>query len=102
MQLPHRHIERLTTSALEGSLSVDLGWYQLWPADEIDELNQGYHVNEFWPDYFAFGSNGGGEMFAYDKDMRVVMIPFISDDPEEIVTLANSWDVFETFIESGS
>jgi SMI1 / KNR4 family (SUKH-1) len=63
----------------------DLGanpWYiQLWPAGEVLLANRDYEVETNVPGFFAFGSSGGGEMFALDlrhgQPWPVVMIPFI-------------------------
>src|SRR5947209_6466533 len=46
----------------EGQLAVEPGWFQLWSAEEVLELNRDYGVNEFLPGFFGFGSSGGGEL----------------------------------------
>jgi hypothetical protein len=38
----------------------------LWRVEELRERNAGYEVAEFAPGLFLFGSNGGGEAFAFD------------------------------------
>ena len=51
-----------------------------WQVDELLKMNTSYNVAEFWPDLFLFGSDGGGEAFAFDKrssPMLIVMTPFI-------------------------
>ena len=51
----------------EGDLGVEPGWFCPWPADEVVANNEGYRVAEFYGDFLAFGSNGGGEMLAFDR-----------------------------------
>jgi hypothetical protein len=67
----------------------------LWPEGEIAALNESYHVHEFAPDLLAFGSDGGGEMLAFDRFGRVLMLPFILMDESEAVVMADSWHAFE-------
>jgi len=49
-----------------GDLGIDPGWVSLWPAEEVVGLNHGYEVQQWIPGFFGFGSNGGGELFAFD------------------------------------
>ena len=74
----------------EGQLAVEPGWFQLWPVEEVLELNRAYGVNEFLPGFFGFGSSGGGELLALDlrsgPPFRVVMVPFIPMDEAEAVS----------------
>ncbi len=83
---------------VEGELSVDPGRFQLWPVDQLDELNQGYRVAECLPGFRGFGSNGGGEFLAFDSENRVVMVPFIPMDEKGAQLVAESWADFEATI----
>ena len=56
----------------EGGLSVEPGWFQLWPPAEIERWNREYQVAEFAPEFLGFGSSGGGELLAFDAGGRVV------------------------------
>ena len=52
----------------------------LWRVEELIELNKAYRVAEYAPGLFAFGSDGGGEAFAFDRRsdaMPVVSVPFV-------------------------
>src|SRR5438874_74691 len=57
-------------------------WIRFWPAGELADRNAGYRVKEFAPGLAYFGSNGGGEAYAWDsrpnRTARYVVIPFIS------------------------
>lgn len=83
----------------EGALSVDPGWFQLWPPAEIEQMNRDYHVQEFVPGFFGFGSNGGGELLAFDSGGRVFMIPFVPMSADEAKPVADSWAEFVEGIE---
>jgi hypothetical protein len=82
LNLPKDYLDFLSLSnGGEGELPVDPYWFQIWSAENVLEHNEGYQVAQFLPGFFAFGSNGGGEMLAFDtrKDgaWPVYMIPFV-------------------------
>lgn len=55
-------------------------YMHLWRVEELLTLNLAYQVAEYAPDLFVFGSNGGGEAFAFDRrldPMPVVAVPFV-------------------------
>jgi hypothetical protein len=83
----------------EGGLTVEPGWFQLWPPDEVEHWNRDYHVSEFAPGFLGFGSSGGGEMLAFDTDGRVVMIPMVGMSPDDAKPVADSWSEFIERIE---
>ena len=85
---------------MEGPASSDiLSWFQLWPADELDYWNEQYQVAKCAPGVVGFGSNGGGDMLAFDADGRVVLVPFIGMEIENSQLVAPSWLEFERIIE---
>ena len=52
----------------------------LFKAEELKPFNDAYEVNEYAPGLVLFGSNGGGEGYAFDTrdaSMPVVRVPFI-------------------------
>jgi hypothetical protein len=92
-----RYIERGGTT--EAFLSCEFpGYMQLWPIDEIDEYNRGYQVQEYAPRFLCFGSNGGGELLAFDESGKVVCLPAVGMEPEYARPVADSWSQFSTFI----
>lgn len=38
----------------------------IWPLEDLEEINQLASINEFAPGLILFGSNGGGESYAFD------------------------------------
>lgn len=80
-------------------MSVDPGWFQLWPLDELEQGNRDYQVQENAPGFVGFGSSGGGELLAFDANGRVVMIPFIGMSADAAWPIADSWNEFLEKIE---
>lgn len=83
----------------EGGLSVEPGWFQLWSPAEVEQLNRDYHVQEFVPEFVGFGSNGGGELLAFDAAGRVFMLPFVGMSTRDARQVAGSWAEFVERIE---
>ncbi len=97
--LPQEYIGFLQYSnGGRGSLGINPGWFQLWAAEEVIELNKGYRIDKDLPGYFGFGSNGGGELFAFEiikgEPWKIVMIPFIPMETREAITIANDFEEF--------
>ena len=82
----------------EGELGIEPGWFQIWPTEKVLEFNQSYEVDENVPGFFGFGSNGGGEMLAFDtrgnKPWKVMMLPLISMQEEEAIVIADNFKEF--------
>jgi hypothetical protein len=84
---------------LEGFVSsTTVGYFQLWPLAEIETLNKSYEVADYAPELLAFGSNGGGEMLAFNQQNQILMVPFIGMEMEDAILLANSWTDFERIL----
>jgi len=93
LQLPKDYLDFLRLSnGGEGELPVDPFWFQIWPVDEVLEHNEGYRVKQHLPGFFVFGSNGGGEMLAFNirehGSWPVYMIPFIPMDESDAKKVA--------------
>jgi hypothetical protein len=72
-------------------------WVMLWCCEELAKLNQGYKMAEHAADLILFGSDGGGNAFAFDRRTNpwsVVTIPFIGFDLEYAATLGDSFSDF--------
>lgn len=55
----------------------------LWRLEELLEMNEAYQVAEYAPGLFLFGSDGGGEAFAFDRrsdTLAIVSVPFVGMD----------------------
>ena len=100
MSLPDEYLRYWTGDGRkEGELSVEPGWFQLWAPADVEQLNIDYQVQDFVPGFLGFGSNGGGELLAFDRNGRIFMIPFVPMKAEEARPVANSWAEFVEKIE---
>jgi SMI1 / KNR4 family (SUKH-1) len=74
-------------------------YLMLWQIGELFRSNREYEVYEYAPGLLLFGSNGGGEGFAFDMRgiaKAVVAVPFIGMSLEDVKPLAAT---FEGFLE---
>jgi hypothetical protein len=66
-------------------------YISLWRVEEITKLNDAYKVAEYMPGLLVFGSDGGGEAFAFDvrkEGMPIVAVPFIGMEPQHVLLIA--------------
>jgi hypothetical protein len=85
-----------TTNGGEGFIGKN-SYVMLWAVEELLELNESYAVDEFAPGLLIFGSNGGGEAYAFDtrsKNMEIVQVPFVGMDLDLLQNLAVTFDDF--------
>lgn len=79
----------------DGHINIEPGWFQIWPAEEVVESNQFFELEEELPGFFGFGSNGGGEMLAFDmrssQPWPVVMVPFGPLEAEFAIKIADDF-----------
>ena len=69
----------------------------LWRVGELLELNKAYQVAEYAPGLILFGTNGGGEAFAFDSrsDAKpIVSVPFIGMALKSVHTIAPNFELF--------
>jgi hypothetical protein len=69
----------------------------LWRLGELTKMNEAYRVGEFAPGFFIFGSNGGGEAFAFDARTSakpIVSIPFVGMAAGEAWAIGPTFDAF--------
>lgn len=58
----------------------------LWALTEMAQLNKEYNVEEYAPEFFIFGSDGGDTAFAIEKSTGdIYEMPFIGMSKEEAV-----------------
>ena len=82
----------------DGHIGIEPGWFQIWPAEEVVETNQFFELEEELPGFFAFGGNGGGELFAFDmrgpQPWPIVMVPRTPLEAEFAVKIAADFLAF--------
>jgi hypothetical protein len=69
----------------------------LWRVGELLEMNEGYQVAEYAPGLFLFGSDGGGDAFAFDMradSTPIVCVPFVGMALEFVRPVAPDFHAF--------
>lgn len=86
------------TSWLQGSNGGEgfLGesYVILWRAEEIEQFNKEYEVEDYAPGLILIGSSGGGEGYAFDTRITpwgVVSVPFIGMDLRHAILIGRSF-----------
>src|SRR6266853_5251695 len=96
--LPSEYLEFLRFTDGGESFIGPNSYAMLWKIDELLRFNREYEVPEYAPGLFLFGSNGGGEAFAFDLRAEggnpVVSVPFIGMDVRDALPLAETFDGF--------
>ncbi len=71
----------------------------LWQTKDLKAFSDDYEFAEYAPSLVPFGSNGGGEAFAFDRRTLppgVVIVPFIGLSETDATPIASSFDAFLT------
>jgi hypothetical protein len=100
-ELPNDYVDFIKrANGADGPFGKD-GYLNLWPVHDLRAKNKGYQVDDFAPGLLLFGSDGGGEAFAFDTrdpTLPVVGVPFVGLSLKEIQPLAES---FLEFLKNG-
>jgi len=75
---------------------VGKNFLRVWPVEDLIQANKDLLVNEGAPGLFLFGSNGGGEAFAFDTRSApppVVAVPFIVG-LEDVIAISPTFGSF--------
>jgi hypothetical protein len=76
---------------------IDRAYAIFWRVGELLEMNEAYQVSDYAPGLFLFGSDGGGEAFAFDARsdvMEIVCVPFVGMDLKLVRPMASNFKVF--------
>jgi len=76
----------------EGFTDGEPSYFELWHPDDIESSNVSLQVQELAPGYLGFGSNGGGELLAFDQAGSVFMLPMIGMETKYAKKIAASWN----------
>ena len=77
---------------MESLTTGEPGYIMLWPVAEIEKMNAEYQVAESMEGFLGFGSDGGGEMLAFDANGAVWKLPFIGySTKEDAWKVADRW-----------
>lgn len=76
-------------------LTNDNGFIILWPLTDMVHLNKEYNVEEYAPEFFIIGSDGGDVAYAIEKATgHIFEMPFIGMSKEEAVFKTSSFTDF--------
>ncbi|MCE9580726.1 MAG: SMI1/KNR4 family protein [Deltaproteobacteria bacterium] len=95
VRLPDEYL-RFMRGANGGEGAIGRAHAQLWTIEDLLQFNVACGANEFCPEVFVFGSDGGGEAYAFDRrtaPWSVVLVPFIFD-LAAAVPLGATFDAF--------
>jgi len=95
-QLPDEYVRFLRRSN-GGEGFIGNAYVILWRLEELLTLNAGYHVADYAPGLFLFGSDGGGEAFAFDRRteaMPIVNVPFVGMALDVVEPSGKNFDFF--------
>ena len=77
-----------------------------WELANVLEHNVGYGFAEFAPGLFGFGSDGAGQLYAFDlrnpERVTVGDVPAIPLDVNEFRVIADSFDLFAESLSRGT
>ncbi|MFN5028099.1 MAG: SMI1/KNR4 family protein [Burkholderiales bacterium] len=96
MRLPADYVEFLYWSN-GGEGIIGETYLMLWQVEDLAKLNIAYEVEEYAAGLLLFGSNGGGEAFAFDTQKlhwEVVRVPFVGMDKTEAIPVATTFADF--------
>jgi hypothetical protein len=99
IELPAEYLAYLLESdGGGGDIPVQPWCMFFWKSNEVHLNNERYEVPRNAPGFYGFGTNGGGEMFAFDarqaKPCQVVILPFIPMDAKEAIQVAPDFASF--------
>jgi len=74
-------------------------YVRFWPLEELKEANEDYMVEEFAPDLFFIGSDGGGTAFGLNKITGIfIEVPFIGISNEAAIERGKDFVAFLSFL----
>jgi hypothetical protein len=97
-QLPKEYVDFLRMSnggeGFVGDKPGDRAYIILWPVEELLTLNKAYDVQKYAPGLFLFGSDGGGEAYAFDlrkSSKPIVRVPFVGMALDQAIGMGESF-----------
>ena len=104
LDLPSEYLEIfLLMNGGEGFIGEN--YCRFYAIEDLLPFNEAFSVKEFAPELFIFGSNGGGEAFAFhtrSNPFSIVEIPFIPMDMKLVKLLGNTMSEFFYHFSTGA
>ena len=98
--LPSEYIQYLQQGERTyGFTDLFCGYFQLEPLESIVQLNTDFDIERSAAGFLLFGTNGGGELYAFDLHGAVFLIPAVVPTYEDAIQICNSWAEFQVHIQ---
>ncbi len=92
IELPSDYIAYIEGDGVsEGFTDGEPGYFMLWHPDEIEASNISLNISTYAPGFLGFGSDGGGELLAFDSTGAVFMLPMVGMEPKYAQKIGDSW-----------
>ena len=85
-------IERINNVILPKQYDIGETWLELYPLEELQEINDDYCIEDFLPNHIIIGSNGNGELYGIDNSGNYFNVP-IMIDKEDVTLLGDNIDL---------
>ncbi|WP_175623195.1 SMI1/KNR4 family protein [Chryseobacterium schmidteae] len=73
----------------EYEIYSDSGFIELFPLNDLEEINKEYETESYVPNFTAIGTNGGGVgIFINKKNSKIYSIPFVGMEEKDAIFLA--------------
>ena len=97
--LPRTYVRFMAAcSAARGKIPYDNGYIEFFPIDSVLERNTEHGLPENLSGFFAFGSDGGEELFVFDLRQEdgapVCSVPVKAPNLENLSPITNSFSEF--------
>jgi len=93
-QLPSGFID-FFKEANGADISTDDKFVALWALTDMVQLNKEYNVEQYAPEFFVFGSDGGDTAYAIEKSTGdIYEMPFIGMSKEEATCISKTFTGF--------
>lgn len=96
LKLPSEYLAFLSrTNGGEGFIGQN--YVILWRIEQLRDLNKAFEADLFAPGLLLFGSNGGGDAYAFvtlRESYQVVMVPFIGLQLPDAINCGNDFADF--------
>jgi len=98
VQLPSDYVDFISrTKILSAETNVDSD-IEFEPLDQVIEFNSDIEIEDHAPGYIAFACDGGNEVFAFNSEGAVFLLPMVGMEPQVAEKLADSWVEFESSV----
>ncbi len=100
MNIPSDFIKFIESNSLmETSLCHDDALYIIFESIEgLEKLNRDLEFEKYVPGFYAFATDGGNELYAFDQNGSVFMLPMIGLSVQHAIKITENWKEFENLI----